>query len=541
MNYGRYVVVDEQDILGKGAMGVVYRAHDPSLNRQVAIKVLHRKLLHDDEALKGFLKEAALNASLSHPNILTILDIGEERGEAYIAMELLEGKPLSKVMATLSQKDILSISMQIADGLAYAHKKGVVHRDIKPANIMVLPDGQIKITDFGIAKGGSASGEEQLETQTGVIKGTPAYMSPEQARGDSKKVDGRSDLFSLGVLMYEMSVGKRPFGGDGKDFITVFGEVLNKIPQDPCQAKEAVDRDLSAAIMKSLQKDPARRFQSGSELFEVLKSCVKPETEPAQKSKRGALVGASAAGGVLVLAIGGFFLFHSGRNPVPSTSMVASPAPSLAPAPTPSPTPSPGASPTALPVAAPLASSVPSPAPSPRLSSQPSPRRPLPLPIVPVSHGAAPVLRPPAAQVPLIKEAAPKAAVKKVVGKAQAAPKNPAEPEPVKRQPSAPPQDSEAPGRSEAPPTQAPASQAPGAPASLAASSQFAFLKVSSSPAGAQVYLNGTLKGTTPLKLRLNFGRYKVRLSRPGFQDTTSSVTLDKMAEFPFMQELKPE
>ena len=220
MNYGRYEIGAE---IGKGAMGMVYAAHDPKLNRQVAIKVLHKKLLYDDEAVQGFLKEAMLNAGLSHPNILTILDVGEDHGEVYIAMELLEGQPLSSTISSLDKNEILSIGMQIADALDFAHKKGVVHRDIKPANIMVRSDGQIKITDFGIAQGIGRGSDELLQTQTGVIKGTPAYMSPEQARGDNKNVDGRSDLFSLGVMLYEMSTGKRPFGGEGKDFMAVFG------------------------------------------------------------------------------------------------------------------------------------------------------------------------------------------------------------------------------------------------------------------------------------------------------------------------------
>ena len=501
MNYGRYEVGNEQDVLGKGAMGVVYRAHDPCLNRLVAIKVLHKKLLYDDEAVASFLKEAALNASLFHPNILTILDVGEERGEVYIAMELLEGRPLSKLMSTLSRQEILAIGMQIADGLDFAHKKKVVHRDIKPANIMVLHDGQIKITDFGIAKGGSASGEEHLETQTGVIKGTPAYMSPEQARGDSKNVDGRSDLFSLGVMLYEMSVGKRPFGGDGKDFMAVFGEILNKNPQEPCKANEAVERDLSAAIMKALQKDPARRFQSGSELYQALKACQKSGVPAAAKPDKKARITA-AAGAALLLAAGGIFLSSSGKKVAP-----APPAPvTVAPAP--------------------------APVPAPATSAQPGQALQLPLPVATGSPGTAhaPPAPAPAASASAPKEAAPSAPAPKV-----AAPKRVLETKHAKQpaKPSKVDEKSEAPGATGGEP---PVAQPP-----VASSSGFAFLKVGSSPSGAQVYVNGALKGMTPLKVRLNLGRYKVRLSRSGFQDATTSVTLDKMAEFPIMQELKPE
>ena len=507
MNFGRYEVADAQEsILGKGSMGIVYRAHDPGLNRQVAIKVPLEKLRYDEEAMQAFLEEAKLNASLSHPNILTIFDICEIPGAEYIAMELLEGKPLSKLMATMSQHEIISACMQVANGLDHAHRQikdrhPVVHRDIKPANIMVLHDGQIKITDFGIAKGGWGDGH--LETQTGVIKGTPAYMSPEQARGDSKHVDGRSDLFSLGVVLYEMTVGKRPFGGDGKDFMAVFAEILNKTPVEPCKADERIGRELSAVIMKALQKDPARRFQSGNELVQALKVCDNRETPAAQKSHKMATL---AAGGAMILAAGGFFLFHPGKTETPAPPV-----------------------PTAL---APATPPPPAPVAPPGTTSQQAQGLHLSPPIVSGSQNAAPALRlAPAEGAPVTKEEAPKAAPKKVAERVKPFPKKTAERHKSAKKPASGP----------APDSDAGSGEDPVAQASVAASSQYAFLQVGSSPAGAQVYVNGALKGVTPLKLRLNLGRYKVRLSRSGFQDAATSMTLDKMAEFPVMLELKPE
>jgi eukaryotic-like serine/threonine-protein kinase len=561
MNYGRYEVDGEQSQVGKGAMGIVYRALDPRLGRQVAIKVLHKKLLYDDEAVQSFLKEATLNASLSHPNILTILDIGEERGEVYIAMEFLDGMPLSKMAKSLSKNDIISIGMQIADGLDSAHKRGVVHRDIKPANIMVKSDGQIKITDFGIAKGIGGS-DDILQTQTGVIKGTPAYMSPEQARGDSKNVDGRSDLFSLGVILYELSVGKRPFGGDGKDFIAVFGEIQSKTPLEPCKANASVDRELSSIIMKALQKDPARRYQSGSEMVEALTVCQKQGAPPTTKKKSPVLTGGLCAAVLAVVAVGGAFLFHGGKKSHTETApaaqsmaqraIPAAPANAPAKAPTTGPVTAPVTAPATAPVTAPGTAPVPAPgtAPVPAPTNAPANGLHAPTAMSPAARPSAPAKAVPAVPVQPASTEAPKhvkheAKAAKPAGKRISAGESGA----AKKASAAKEANAAKAGtvretkreEREKPAETATVKPDVGTGASVAASTQFAFLKVATTPAGSQVYVNGALKGMTPLKLRLGLGNYKVRLAHSGYRDVSTSVSLDKMAEFPINEELKPE
>jgi len=525
MNYGRYET-DADAVLGKGAMGVVYRALDPKLNRRVAIKVLHKKLLYDDDAVQGFLKEAMLNAGLSHPKILTILDVGEEGGEVYIAMELLEGKPLSKMIGSLDRKEVISIGMQMADALDFAHKKGVVHRDIKPANIMVASDGQIKITDFGIAKG-VGGGEDLLQTQTGVIKGTPVYMSPEQARGDSKHVDGRSDLFSLGVMLYEMSTGKRPFGGEGKDFMAVFGEILDKTPVEPCKVKETVDRDLSSVIMKALQKDPAKRFQSGAEFYQALKGCELTETTalPRKKSKPAVMIGAVCA---LVLALlgGGLFLFSTGQEKTTAkTTQGAGPKHvdppvqkrhSSAP-------PKPETNKGEINTGSNTGSTgiiVPPPPPPPpseyanlNVVSNPSGAK---VYVNGSRKGVTPLrvlLRLGKYRVRLAKSGYKNVDTSVTLDK------------------TTPPLSVTLPEQE--PPTKK------GTPTEQ--STVYAFLKVASNPSGAQVYVDGSLKGMTPLKVRLGLGKYRVRLAKSGYKSVETSMTLDKMAEFPLTEELQAE
>jgi serine/threonine protein kinase len=192
MQYGRYRIVKE---LGRGSMGVVYQAHDPQIDRMVALKVLRSDRVASDTIVQRFLKEAKAVGRLSHPNIVVVYDIGEDHGTVYISMEYVEGKPLNEVLQSrkLNIEQAILLGIQVADGLDYAHRKGIVHRDIKPSNIIVQQDDRIKITDFGIAHIEDPNITHQ--TVAGEILGTPAYMSPEQVLG--KPVDGRSDLFSL--------------------------------------------------------------------------------------------------------------------------------------------------------------------------------------------------------------------------------------------------------------------------------------------------------------------------------------------------------
>src|SRR5262245_45030491 len=194
---GKYKIVSK---IGQGATGEVFRAHDPVLNRFVAVKTLSASLGADEQRLKRFRREAQSAAKLNHPNIITVYDFGEELGHLYMAMELLEGRDLSDVIRSgeLELEECLGLMEQICDALAFAHTAGVVHRDLKPANIHVLPDGQVKVMDFGLARLGGSS----EMTRAGAVMGTPNYMSPEQVRGE--RVDARADVFSLGAVFYEM-------------------------------------------------------------------------------------------------------------------------------------------------------------------------------------------------------------------------------------------------------------------------------------------------------------------------------------------------
>ena len=269
MKFGRYEILCE---IGRGSMGIVYQAQDPQIDRLVAVKVLRHDRVSSDAFVNRFLKEAKVIGRLSHPNIVTIYDVGEEQGNIFIAMELLEGLSLSDFLRkrNFSPKEVVELGIQITETLDYAHGKGVIHRDIKPSNIIVTPDGRIKITDFGIAHIEDSSATYQ--TQAGEILGTPAYMSPEQITG--QPVDGRTDIFSLGIILYEMITGKRPFGGEGKTLATVFNDIMQRTPQDPIKISSSVPEGLSGLIMKALQKEPEKRFQNGRELASALKECL---------------------------------------------------------------------------------------------------------------------------------------------------------------------------------------------------------------------------------------------------------------------------
>jgi eukaryotic-like serine/threonine-protein kinase len=272
MKYGRYETSRE---LGRGSMGVVYEAHDPQIDRTLALKVLRQDRHASDAFVKRFLKEAKAIGRLSHPNIVTVYDAGEDQGTIYIAMEFLEGVPLNQLIEEkkFSYEEVLDLGVQIAETLDYAHSKRVVHRDIKPSNILVQPKGRVKITDFGIAHIEDPSAT--LQTQDGEILGTPAYMSPEQVLG--KSVDGRSDLFSLGVILYELSTGTRPFGRQGKTLATLFNEITHGPPPEPVQLNRDIDPRLSQVIMKCLAKEPQDRYATGEALADALRQCRKRE------------------------------------------------------------------------------------------------------------------------------------------------------------------------------------------------------------------------------------------------------------------------
>jgi serine/threonine-protein kinase len=266
---GRYEVVKE---LGRGAMGVVFLGKDPKINRMVAIKTLQFEQDLDPEDVKAlkerFFREAESAGRLSHPNIVTIFDTGEDQDMCYIAMELLDGRdlkdwtPKDKLFPI---RTVLEHIAHVADALDYAHKADIVHRDIKPANIMLLKSGVIKVTDFGIARITTSS-----RTATGTVMGTPSYMSPEQLSG--KKVDGRSDLFSLGATLYELLTGEKPFTGE--TIATLMYKIANERHESPRQYKAEIPESVINVIDKALAKNPDERYQHGAEMAADLRACL---------------------------------------------------------------------------------------------------------------------------------------------------------------------------------------------------------------------------------------------------------------------------
>ena len=258
---GRYKI---QQVLGRGAMGTVYRAHDPKIDRVVAIKTITIQGLgadEDDEYRERFVREAQAAGKLSHPGVVTIYDVGEQEGiqAPYIVMEYIEGTTLESLIGNSAEKPIpetLDLVKQVAEALDYAHSQGIVHRDIKPANIIVTRDGRAKITDFGIAR----LAVTQL-TMPGEAIGTPCYMSPEQIAGGH--LDGRSDLFSLGIILYSMLVGQKPFKGENATslmFNITYAEPLPITHLNP-----SLDPQLNHVIRRALAKRPADRYQNGRE------------------------------------------------------------------------------------------------------------------------------------------------------------------------------------------------------------------------------------------------------------------------------------
>ncbi|HBE45170.1 MAG TPA: hypothetical protein DDW17_06920, partial [Deltaproteobacteria bacterium] len=254
------------------AMGTVYLGKDPKINREVAIKTLRYEEFDPqqvEELKKRFFREAEAAGKLSHPNIVTIYDIGEDYDIAYMAMELLDGTDLAEFCEKdklLSPAEVIRIISLVAGALDYAHSNGVVHRDIKPANIMLLKNGEIKVADFGIARVMASS-----KTHTGVILGTPSYMSPEQIAG--QKVDGRSDLFSLGVVFYELLTGSKPFEGDS--IATLMYNITTSPPPPLREKAPTIPVVYESIINRLLSKDKEERYQTGRELMNDLAECLR--------------------------------------------------------------------------------------------------------------------------------------------------------------------------------------------------------------------------------------------------------------------------
>ena len=312
---GRYEILEK---LGEGGMGVLYRARDTRLARTVALKLLRPETLDNPERRARFVREARAASALNHPNIVTVYDIDRtEDGSDCIAMEYVDGRSLDRRLAEgpLPVAEALRHALEIAAALAAAHAEGVVHRDVKPANVMLTRSGQVKVLDFGLAKLTPAQGGDGLgsgatmtkdeDTRSGVVLGTPAYMSPEQARGEH--VDARSDVFSFGALLYEMLGGRRPF--DGTSVAALMASILRDDPKPLASLRAGIPADLAAVVTRCLARDPAARYASGKQLVEALAAC-QPRASAPSSGRRLWLIAAT----VVALALAFFLVRGTTRS-----------------------------------------------------------------------------------------------------------------------------------------------------------------------------------------------------------------------------------
>lgn len=259
-----------EELVGTGGMSSVFRARDNQLDRRVAIKLLHEHYAADPEYLERFRREARAVARLSHPNIVTVIDRGDHDGQQYIVFELVDGENLKELVlrsGRLSVRRALELALPVADGLAFAHDHGLVHRDVKPQNVLLSSEGEVKVTDFGIAR---SLHMEHGVTQTGTVLGTGEYLAPEQASG--KQISPATDVYSLGVVLWELLAGDVPFVGE--NFVAVALRHVNEPPPPLRERRTDVSPRLDAAVQRALEKDPARRFPSMNAFAKELRACL---------------------------------------------------------------------------------------------------------------------------------------------------------------------------------------------------------------------------------------------------------------------------
>jgi eukaryotic-like serine/threonine-protein kinase len=296
--------------LGGGGMGVVYRAHDERLDRDVALKVLPTGMLADETARSRFRREALTLSQLNHPNVAVVYDYDSENAVDFLAMEYVAGETLAAKVAAgpLPEKEVIALGTQIAEALHEAHEHEIIHRDLKPGNVMVTAKGRVKVLDFGLAKllktaEDGAATASLAETQAGAIMGTLPYMAPEQLQG--KAVDARADVYALGAVLYEMAMGRTPF--PEKQASQLIAAILTQIPQAPRVLSRQVSPGLEAIIQKALQKDREQRYQSAKEVLEDFVRVSGPGSvlgaQLAAKARRWALAVVAAAGLISVVAV----------------------------------------------------------------------------------------------------------------------------------------------------------------------------------------------------------------------------------------------
>lgn len=269
---GRYRV---EQLLGIGGFGQVFLAHDDDLGRTVAVKVPHRQRISQPEDLAEYMAEARLLASLDHPNIVPVYDVGcTDDGSCFIVSKLIDGSSLTESKSNMSPVEAATLIATVADALHYAHQKGLVHRDVKPANILLDSNGKPYVVDFGLAL------KEEDFGKGACAAGTPAYMSPEQARGDGNRVDGRSDIFSLGVVLYEMLTERRPF--QGQSYSDMQMQITAVDPRPPRQVNDAIPKELERICLKALSKRPSERYTTAKDMADDLKQFVAQQSCPGE-------------------------------------------------------------------------------------------------------------------------------------------------------------------------------------------------------------------------------------------------------------------